>query len=111
LTSETYKKLCEAVELVAVEADRFTATEPRLFEWRRWAGGFLGGLYYSKTARRAAVAALAAANGGNSNSLLVPVAKAAALTATAVAFAADGDEPTALAQAAAAREVLQRMDA
>lgn len=111
MTTETYRELCESVELIADAAERYSGGQPFLEEWRKWARGVLGGLYYSKTARRAAHSAELAAFGCGRDYARAGVARAAALAATGVACAALKNEHDARANAAAARDIVQSIDA
>lgn len=111
MTTETYQELCESVKIIADAAERYAGGEPFLEEWRKWTQGFLGGLYYSKTAQRAAHSAQLVAYGCGRDHALAGVARAAALAATGVACAALKDDAAARVNAAAARDIVQDLDA
>jgi hypothetical protein len=107
LTPDTHEQLSTAVRLVSEAAVRLSDGQPRLLEWRKWSAGVLGGLYYSKTAWRAAETAFVELDACREGSPLVPVAKAAALVATGVAYAATRNAGIARAHFAAAKSLLE----
>lgn len=110
LTAETHRELSATVKLVTDAALRVSDGQPRLVEWQKWSEGVLAGLYYSKTAWRAADTVFRELDACREGSPFVPVAKAAALVASGVAYAAKRNGSLARAHFAAARSLLEMDD-
>ncbi len=111
MTTQTHRELSEAVQLVSDMAKRYSDGRPFLDQWQKWARVVLCGVYYSKTAQRAAQSALLETYGccGRTKPL-VGVAKAAALAATGVVHAAQNDDNAAQADANAARNMIEGIE-
>jgi hypothetical protein len=107
MTIETYRQLCEAARFVSAAAERRPEPNAFLGEWQQWARIFLAGLYYSKTAQRAAQSARIAAESCGADLTRASVAQAAALVADGVVAAAQRDEMAARGRATNARSILQ----
>lgn len=105
--AETHHELSTMVKAISEAAAALSGGRPRLVEWRKWSEGALAGLYYSKTAWRAAETAFRELDACREGSPFIPVAKAAALVATGVAYAAKRNPALARAHFAAAQSALE----